>query len=270
MSETIETKDLIPSSVRNLVEKDLKAFIEGAKIQKIENDMQLQNVVDLTKSIKDLYKTIEAHRDNLVRPKNDEVKEINAYFKLAQTRLDALEKNCKSVVMEYQREQEQKRIEAQRKADEAARKERERIELEARAIRKKEEDERSKAEEARRKAERAKSDAERIRFEKEAEKAEYKADTLGQKAETKQSIAETVIAPIVQTVTKANGFSSVKKYRGEIKDLKAFVKYCLESDQMNFVMIDTAALDRVIQATKGAMRFPGIAVIETEETRVRK
>lgn len=265
-----DKKELIPVSVRDVVEKDLKSFLDGAKIQKIENDLQLQNVVELTKSVKDIAKTIEQHRDSLVRPKNDEVKEINAYFKPAQARLDELERNCKAVVATYQKEVEQKRIEAQRKADEAARKERERIEAEARAIREKEEAELRKAAEARKAALNAESEAERIRLQKEAERAEAKAETLNQKAEMKQSVAETVVAPIVQTVQKANGFSTVKKYRGEINDLKAFVKYCIESDQMNFIQVDEGAIDRVLQATKGAMKFPGVAVIETEETRVRR
>src|SRR5271157_4162686 len=127
---------VIPVEIQEKINQELQAIVSGSStITVIENNQQYENAVSLTKSVKKLLTDFESERDALVRPKNELVSAINAWFKRPAERLREVESGLKRVIMTYQDIIEQRRIEAQRVADELARKEREKIESAARAQR---------------------------------------------------------------------------------------------------------------------------------------
>ena len=81
--------------------------------------------------VKAAAKKLEAARDGCVRPLNERVREINAFFRSPADQLATVEKTIKRAMAAYADEQERIRREEQRKADEAARKERERLAAQA-------------------------------------------------------------------------------------------------------------------------------------------
>lgn len=273
----VTIKDRIVSEISALVN-------EGAKIIKIETAEQYENVKSFGNSAYKKAKALEEERLETTKPLRDEVAEINAVYGDAVGKLDAVVKNIKNVISEYDKEQERKRIEAQRIADEAARKERERIEAEARAQREKEDAERRKAEEARAAAEdarlaaeqaegeeRKRLEAEAAAAEKAAEKADSKADSWAGKADMKESIAETVVAPIVAPEA-SKGVTTVKSYKGEITDKAAFVKWCTETevfDGLSLLAVNETALNKIIQSVKGKVKIAGVQIVESESLRMK-
>lgn len=266
----MQTTELIPVEIQTEIENELTAIMSGSsEIVKIDNQPQYDNAVQLTREIKRVAKRLEDQRKELVAPLNGQVKEINDWFKAPGTRLLNLEMDLKRVLQAYQQEQERIRIEAQRKADEEARRERERIEAQARAQREKEEAARRAEEDARRRAAEAANEAERAAALAEAERAAKAAQAAAEKANAKEQIADMVVAPVVVQQPKTAGMATVTTWSVEVTDKKAFLAHCLNSNALNFIEIDTGAVTKVIQATKGAMTFPGIKATKTESLRMR-
>lgn len=267
MSDLVSTaKDSVFS-----FQQEIMSILDGsASVEKIESQPQYENAALLTKEIKRLGKNIEDKRKELVGPLNAEVKTINDLFKEPTTRLDSIERNLKTVMLGYQKEQEAIRIEAQRKADEEARKQREEIERQARAQREKEESARRAEAEAMRKAQEAATEQERSKALAEAQRAAKAAETAAEKATAKEQISDMIVAPLVQTMAqKPAGMATVTTWSAEITDKAEFIKYCLSSNQLHFLNIDIQAVSRVIQATKGNMLFPGVKATKTESIRMR-
>lgn len=101
----------------------------------ITNDASYREAADDLKLIKSAAKKLEAARDGEVRPLNERVREINAFFGGPSTQLQEAERVIKRAIAAYADEQDRIRREAQRKLDVAAAKERERLEaLEAKAL----------------------------------------------------------------------------------------------------------------------------------------
>lgn len=263
--------DLIPVELQEEIRREVATIVDGsASIERIDNHNQFENAVALTREIKRAAKKLDDTRKDSVGPLNGKVKAINDWFREPLARLDAVEKNLKKVIQEFQAEQERKRIEEQRKADEAARKERERIEAEARAQREREEANRRAEEEARRRALEAANAEERAKAQREAEAARKRAEDAAAKAKGKEQVAELVVAPVVHTgPVKASGMATVTNYKAEMVDMSAFVQYCLSSSSLHFLEADMRALDRIMAATKGEMQIPGVRCLKSESVRMR-
>ena len=290
---------LIPLETQKKIDQELTALISGtATIQVIENNPQYENAIALTKSIKTLIKNLEEERDLLVRPKNNEVKEINAWFKNPQTRLDILEKSLKMVIRVYQDKIELARLEEQRKRDEEARKEREKIEAQARAQREKEEAARRAEEEARRKQEeaiKAQEEAERrareavdvearAKAQAEAEaarkaaneamleeiKAKQKADAAQSAAQLKENVAEMVVPVVAESkISKPSGMYIVTTYSANLTDKAAAIKFCLENNKLHLIDLNMTTINKMVTAEKENFSFPGIEVVKKQDTRMK-
>jgi len=98
---------------------------------------------------------------------------------------------------------------------------------------------------------------------KEAEKLktpELKEQRLAEAAE--------IEAPIVMVQTETptiSGISTRKTWRAEVVDKIGFLKAAFEQQNLDaFIIIDIKALNRVAQATKGALNYPGIRFYEHE------
>jgi hypothetical protein len=290
---------LIPVEIQQKVEGEIISLVNGSSVlQVIDNQPQYENAVALTKTIKKLANTLEDDRDTLVRPRNNEVDAINAWFKGPKSRLVALEANLKLAIGRYQDKLEQIRLDAQRKADEEARKERERIEAQARsqrekeaeqrrieeAARKRQEDARKAEEEAAKRAREAKDEDARKKAEeeaaiardaanvaeKEAEKARGKADSAAGAAALKESVAESVVAvAIAPQIAKAEGVSTTCTYSANVTDKAAAVRHCLEAGKLHLVDLNMKTIGKLVVAEKEQFVMPGIEVVKTAGLRVK-
>lgn len=277
--------DLITTELKTRIETGVSQIMSGVTSLTIQNQDHLLNANVLTKEIKTTITLIEDERKKIVKPLNDQVDDVNAYFKRFSTMLKTGETTLKGAMLKYEQDREQARLEAQRKADEEARKEREKIEAAARLQREKEEAALRKEEEARqvqleleRKAAEEKDADKRRQMEADAAEQRKKADAAALAARNaaaaaaaKENVAATVVATVVESTYQApNGSYQVKTYSGEVVGLAMFVQYCLNNDQLNFLEVDMGRVNKVLQATKGAMKMPGIKIIESTDLRVRK
>jgi hypothetical protein len=304
MTETMEI-EVVPKSIQEEVNRTIQALLAGGKITVIENPAQMDNANKLLQEVKAKKKYVEELRDSQVRPLNERVKEVNAYFKQfvdtdkknPQGQLDILEETLKMPMIEYTRKEEAKRIEAQRKVDEELRRKREAAEAEARKKREAEEAQRREAErkrqeaimaerrreEAERRAAEAKTKAAREKAEKEAREAEAarqkaeqdaakadgKADKAGADADAVLEVAATAVAPVIQNEAKVKGFSVAVKYVGVVKDEEAAKRYCLNNDKLHFLILDMKVINRMISAEKKNFKMDGIEVVEDLSGRSR-
>ena len=262
---------LIPHEIQEKIQAEIGSIVSGAStIVAIENNPQFENAVAFTKAIKKVAAEIEETRDALVRPKNQEVKEINNWFKKPAERLAELERSIKAVIMRYQAEIEQKRIEDQRAADELARKEREKIEKAAREQREREEANRRAEEEARSRAAAAENEKERQKALAEARAAKKRAEDASSKAAMQETIAETVVAVKIESQISKAGTARVITYSGNIIDKEAAVRYCLDQKKLHLVNLNMVVVDKMITAEKENFSMPGIEVVKSESLRVGK
>jgi len=162
----------------------------------------------------------------------------------------------------WDRKVELTRQEKQRLLDEEARKAREAQEAEARRQRQLEEDNRRKAEEARKAAEQA-SDAEKQRLLNEAAAADRRAASAASKAEIKETTAAAIVAPVVQEETKEEkkGQKTIDDPVVKIIDADAFIRWCLDTEQTHFLIIDEKKLIARAKERGGKFETTGISVI---------
>ena len=209
---------------------------------------------------------VEFFRDNKAKA-HATWKGIVAQEKSFTDRLDAAEREIKTAVMGYDREQEKIRLAEQRRiqavADEQARKEREKQEQAAARQRAIEAEARQKADAARRAAEQASAD-ERARLLKEAEAADRKANAAAIKVEAKEEQAAAVVAPVVHVAPVApatSGVSTVKRWKARVTDMDKVPR--------QFLLPNQTALDAYARAVKGAMPVPGVEFYQEESMSVR-
>lgn len=301
MSENVVLPEsaLVPTEIQEKVTGEIVSLIDGSSVlQTIESQPQYENAVALTKTIKSLANSLESDRDALVRPRNTEVTAINSWFKVPQSKLEALEKSLKLAIGGYHAKIEQKRLEAQRKADEEARKEKERIEAQARAQREKEaaarqaeEDARKRQEDARRaqeeaeqrardaqdaearqKAEKEAADARQRAqaAESEAEKAKGKADSAASAAALKESVAEAVVpVAVAPQMARAEGVSTAVTYSAKVTDKATAIRHCIDTGKLHLVDLNMVTINKMAKAEKEHFIMPGIEVVRTEGMRVK-
>ena len=269
MYEEIKEVVLVPADLQKKVEDEIKLIVFGASnIVAIETNPQYENAVALRNAIKKTAKDFEDERDSLVRPKNEEVKKINTWFKRPAERLAELDSQIKKLIMAYQTMIEQRRIEAQKAADELARKEREKIEAAAKAQREREEAARRAEEEANARAAAAENEKDRARALAEAQKAKEKAEAASAKAAMKETIAETVVAVKIEPeISKLKGASKFVTYSATVGDKLSAIKYCIESGKLHLVELDIKTLNKMVVAEKENFSFPGVLVTKTESIR---
>jgi len=185
---------------------------------------------------------------NILRAIKDAQKKVIAYFEPIKSNahrawrgicdkegellnpLKAAESKIKTKMLLFRQEQERIRQEQERRlqaeADERARRERERLEKEA---------------------------------------AKLKTPEL---REQRMAEAESVEPPVVyvqSNVPKVAGISTRDYWKVVVEDKLAFVKASIaDPNIMNFIVIDTKALDKFAQATKGQLTYPGIRIYKEQ------
>ena len=243
MPATVETTELIPMETREKIEKALE-FLESIEHVEFTKQKEYDYGVEICKSIKNNINELEKKRKELATPHYNKFKEINSEFDVIKMLQDT-EKIFKNGMNQFFQEQERKRIEHQRKLD-----------AEAEAKRRQEE------ERARREAEKAEMYREKGRDEM-AAKAEAR-------AETAQTVADTIVAPVVENQAKTSGVSYKTVYKISVEDENKAILACVGNPVLRqYVSLDVPGLQRLAQAQKGRFECDGIRVIEDKQVTVR-
>ena len=205
---------------------------------------EYEQVSEFRKSVKARYNEIEGYRTHLKEPFLEGGRRIDEFFRKPLQALKEAETSCKDRLLGYDNEQRRLAAEEQRRLDEKARKEREALEAKARAEREKAD---QAAAELRRQAEAA-SAAERVRLEAEARRVEERSEAKAQTMETK---AAQVVAPEVHASIPLVAGQYIKTvWKARVVDKKAVPD--------EYKVVDQGMLDKMAQATKGAVPVPGV------------
>jgi hypothetical protein len=119
---TKSTKDVVKARAFEAAKENVE-FLEVMKGYVIQSDEEFEDAAELLKVVKHKFKVLDEERTISVKPLNDEVKEINAWFKPALDRLKDCEAELKKIMGAYSlvKQQEQQRLLAEAaKAAEAA------------------------------------------------------------------------------------------------------------------------------------------------------
>lgn len=236
----------------------------------ISTDDELQAAGAIGKELRFQEKAIEDRRVAAKAPILAEGKKIDARYNevkaIVKNRVDTLAAG----IRKYQKEQEQKRIEAQRKADEEARKERLRIEELARKQREKEDAALKAAEEKFAQAKAAENEQERLKLEAEARKLEQRAETAAEKAFIKENISEQVIAPVVAEVATVKGVSSRANWKARPISIEDLAKHCVETGQYELLDFNMVNLNKYAKMLKDTKKIPGVEFWNDESTTFRR
>lgn len=189
----------------------------------------------LLKTVKDSWTRLEAKRKEIVKPINESKERVQALFKPDLDEYKKAEVQIKRAISSYQTEQDRIRKEAEDKA---------RKEAEATEKKRKEE------------------------LEAQAKKWEEKGNA--EKAEERREQATEVHVPAVAKYTpppKAAGISTRKIWKA--RPAGGANMYDLTKIPPEYLLINESALNRVAQATKGAIRIPGVELYESSGIAVR-
>jgi hypothetical protein len=118
----VTTKDVVKARAFEAAKENVE-FFEVVKGYVIQSDDEYADAAEILKIVKHKFKVLDEERTISVKPLNDEVKEINAWFKPALERLKDCEAELKRIMGAYSlaKQQEQQRILAEAaKAAEAA------------------------------------------------------------------------------------------------------------------------------------------------------
>lgn len=105
----------------------------------------------------------------------------------------------------------------------------------------------------------AKAEAEAAEQRKALELAAESTEDESEREALQTVAASIVVSPDVKVVEKVKGATLKKKWKGEVVDLAAFLRYVADHPELHeCVSVKQAALDRFISATGGAMQIPGV------------
>lgn len=241
---TESTKDLIPVQSKELVQ-DALDFCNSITDIMITTEDEYLNNCELVKKVTERTKKIDKERKAIVGPINLEVKEVNAYFKLALDPLGNLNSNLRKSLATYKRDKEQKRIDDQRKADAEA--EKQRLKLAAQA--KKDEE---KSQEAAENGDTA------------------KAEDLHLRSTVRQDMAEEVVPVVIpKAIPKVKGISSRTDWSAQITDKKKFIEYCVQNNQLHYLDINMKILNSFAKTVKDTVELPGVEFIDKSTPVIR-
>jgi|GEM_PF-2716432 len=236
---------LIPVKSQELVRK-ARNFCASVTLISIETENEYEQACNLVKEVASYTKLIEKHRKDTVSPFNNQVSQVNGYFKDARQPLTNIEDKLRRAIAQYHQELERKKREAQRKADEEAEKERQRLLEQSKKESKK----------SQQYAEQGKEDL---------------AQQHHEKSQTKQQLAESITTPEVeQEAPKIEGISYRDKWSAQITDKKAFVQHCLQNNSLDMIMVDEKKLNELARTLKGSYNVPGVKFLSEKIPVVRK
>jgi hypothetical protein len=247
------TAALAPQDETQELKQEASGLMEAARSIVVTDAESYQKAGSFFATIKSKIKEVEAERTKRVKPLNDTVKLINSDFKAITEQLEAVLKVVEKPMLDFQREEERKR----REAEDAARKERERVEAEARA---RAEEERQRIEAARLEAEKAAQEAANASDPLDALLAQEAAESAAQaEAAAREAAAQamrdaatarqavTVDAPAKVTAT---GTSLRQNWKFRIVDADAIPR--------EFLTPDEKRIGEIARTMKESASIPGV------------
>lgn len=206
-------------------------------------------------SIKGLQKSVEGQRTAITEPLNAALKGVNALFKGPKEWLEQAETTLKTAMVNFQREQERKRIEEQAALERAAAAERARLAEEAAAAEAKA---RAEAEKLRAQAAVAKDSGDAEAAARLASQADTREEQGAVTAQVLDQTSQLMSAPVSTIATpKVSGIATRKQWTFEITDASLIPR--------EYLVIDESKIRGVVKALKGATTIPGVRAYETEQ-----
>ena len=255
-----------------IIETEVTVFIDTTpKVLVITDDAQNLSASEVLKSVKNVITHAEDTRKTLVKPLNDEVSRINKKFKELVEPLAAFEATAKAAIVVFTQEQARRAKEAQAEAERIRKEREEQLKIEADEAFKKSEEEKAKAEKKRLEAETA-TGKERSALLRSAAADEQRAVKLESASVESSLLANAVAAAPIKAAAapaaKISGVSQSMTYKTAVADKALFVKYCLDTGNLHYLDIPTGPLDKIVAATKGEQKFPGILVSQVPVVRI--
>ena len=237
---------LIPDNSLRLMAEALDFFGTITSVT-ITNDAENENISALNKKVKGYIKDLEADRKVIVGPYNDKVSAINSEYKTVREKLQNAGEKIDTALGIYYQEKLRIAKAAQDKAD-------------------------AEAAEVRRKAE----EAALLELEKAKKYEEQGRTVMAEKAqaraEEKITVAQTVVAPIVQAPPKIQGQSFRTDYIVEILNKETAVKAMITNPvYAAMISIDIVKLQAQAKLLEGKLCIPCVQVTtkRTPITRTR-
>jgi hypothetical protein len=264
----MEINALIPSGVQAQVNGEIKALLEGSKIESITDKLQRENLGELVKALARHRVYLESERVKAKEPHLEAGRAVDKYFNPIIDGLKDIESYNGRLCLTYDKAEFKKIEDARIEAARVAQAERNR--LAAIEAKKREESERLVRETAEKakQAEKAKG-AEKARLEAERIELERKANAAFEAANKKEEQAAAVqIVPVLDTYSAPKGLSGKVTYKVNVKDHEAFIRACVAQEKFHWLAIEEGLVNKEITANKGKWKFPGAEVIEETGTRV--
>jgi hypothetical protein len=241
---------IIPVETSERVNKVLE-FSRSVQIVEIRTVAEAEAANTLFRQIIGYIGAIETERKRVKEPYLQSGRDVDDYFKPAQSDLENLKSKLNQAILAFKRKQEEERRAEQKRLDDEAAAKQWKLDEQARI-------EREKAEELRRQAAAATSEAEVLRLREQAIKADARADI-------KEEKANTTVAPVAQVVAPTLTGTSVRQnWKYEVTDQEQLVKHLVDNKEYAYLMPNTTALNALAKITKKNKDYPGGRIFNDE------
>jgi hypothetical protein len=249
---------LVDKKVQSEIKTQLKALYAGGRIDVIKTQVQADNALEAVKMVKRTIDTLEETRKEIVSPMNNQVKEINEYFKGIKTGLDGMEKTFKMGLAQWQYDLEQQRLEDQRNADKAIEEKKQKDLDDAKALQ--------------RKAEETVAEAQVAGISGNSDKAEELMNQATQMQNQAVNLfnAPTSVATSVPEAPKLAGFSTRITYKVEVDNSLSFFKWAAKNEEWGLLEANQKALNKLAAAKGEYFKADGCRLIKEEIASIRK
>ncbi|HQR22803.1 MAG TPA: hypothetical protein PKV98_18200 [Burkholderiaceae bacterium] len=265
MSEPLKVEVTLPASTDLMVPADAAYKDAIDLVASIDSDQMRDVAVEERNAIRVRWNQVEKMRKELKQVFLDGGAKVDSMFKPTLERLDSARQVYDRAILEYN-----SKVEAAQKAAQAA------AEAAAAAERKRAEE---KAREAQQEAQRLMDEASTAATAEERERLAVAAENAAATAASQASLAETVVAPLVEIESKMVGASTRKTVDFEEKNKVAFIKWIagqLESAPhlANLLAIDSVKMRAFVKTfgpdAKDVQQIPGIRIFEKGSLSTRK
>lgn len=256
MSETVEQKPAEGETTATLkyerpdpavLSRAANVRLSTAQAMSITNDKELELAAAELREIKGAMDRLEERRMAITRPMDAAKKAVMDLFRQPMQALEQAESILKKGIGRYQLEQKRKAEEEQRRQAAAA------------------------AELRRQEAERA----DQLRREAEADAAAGNTAAAMEKQEAAaiaETVAQAMVAAAPPPVAVAKGVSSRAVWKGRVIDKAALVRHIAANPAglLHVLDVNEGELNKLVNATKGAMPLPGVENYEDAITSARR
>ncbi len=219
--------ELIPKTIQEKIQGEIKELISGAEIETITDEMQFMAASELSKQIRKEEKTLINDKETLTQPLERKKKSIISYFKPILADFARVKKNLDGKTYDWQESENIRKAKEQAIEDERVRLEKEKME-------------------------------------KKAEKLEEKKPEV---AEQIRQEADMTVSNIVEKQAEPQGVSRIIKWKYEITDIKRLIMFFIKTGQYEYLTIDEKTLKAGVKIKESEFKADGLRVYKDVETR---